>query len=249
MIPKIKYTFLTILFDNFSSMTELIYLADTSIFTGNATVVETGTNEHGTYIILDRTIFYPQWGGQPCDTGIISNGHGMFLVTMVRINEHGIVYHYGNHHDGNITKWGIVSVSIDAERCVINARIHSAWHLIDIAKRNIGLGSMQPTKWYHFMDGPYVEYLGTLDEPIEWIQEVLQWEIDRLIEQNIPINITYDTAVPSPTGKIPRYVSFEGYEGCGCGGTHVGSSGEIGNVAIRKIKMKDGKMRVGYGVG
>ena len=60
MIPKIKYTFLTILFDNFSSMTELIYLADTSIFTGNATVVETGTNEHGTYIILDRTIFYPQ---------------------------------------------------------------------------------------------------------------------------------------------------------------------------------------------
>lgn len=230
-------------------MTELIYLADTSIFTGTATIVETGTNEYGTYIILDQTIFYPQWGGQPCDTGSISNENGTFEVKMVRIDEHGIVYHYGDYHNGDIIKSASVQTSIDAERRIMHARLHSAWHLIDIAMRNIGVGSMKPTKWYHFPDGPYVEYIWTLKEPIEWIQGKLQWEIDRLIEQNIPINITYDTAVPSPTGKIPRYVSFEGFDGCGCGGTHVWNSLEIGKVEIRKVKMKEGNMRVGYSVG
>ena len=60
MIPKINNTFLTIIFDNFSPMTKLTYLSDTSIFTGTATVIETGTNEYGSYIILDQTIFYPQ---------------------------------------------------------------------------------------------------------------------------------------------------------------------------------------------
>lgn len=33
--------------------------------------------------------------------------------------------------------------------------------------------------------------------------------------------IEYDTSVQSPEGKTPRYTYFDGYEGCGCGGTHV----------------------------
>lgn len=248
MIPKIKYTFLTIVFDNFSPMTELTYLDDTSIFTGTATIVETGTNEHGTYIILDQTIFYPQWGGQPCDTGSISSEERIFEVKMVRIDEQGIVYHYGEYLSGKFEIAEHIVLHIDSEKRLIHARIHSTWHLIEIAMQNIWLGTMKPTKWYHFTDGPYVEYAWTLKESIEWIQKKLQWEIDRLIEQNIPINITYDTNVKSPTGKIPRYVSFEGFDGCGCGGTHVGSSGEIGKVEIRKVKMKDGNMRVGYSI-
>jgi Ser-tRNA(Ala) deacylase AlaX len=58
--------------------------------------------------------------------------------------------------------------------------------------------------------------------------------------------IDYVTSVKSPEGKTPRYAHFEGYEWCGCGGTHVRSSGEIGQIHIRKIKMKDGKLRIGY---
>ncbi len=229
-------------------MTELTYLTDTYTFTGTATIVKTGTNEYGTYIILDRTIFYPQWGGQPSDHGTVSSESGIFHVDMVRLDEYGVVLHYGTYKDGELRAWMTVSTGIDAERRMLHARIHSAGHLMDIALRNIGI-ELTPTKGYHFSDWPYVEYYWTLVEPIESILPRLQAEIDHLIELDIPVIVTTDMSVQSPLGKTPRYVQFEGYTGCGCGGTPVRSSGEIGKVTIRKIKMKEGSLRVSYSVG
>lgn len=41
-------------------MTKLLYLSDTYIFSGTATILEAGMNDYGEYIVLDQTIFYPQ---------------------------------------------------------------------------------------------------------------------------------------------------------------------------------------------
>jgi Ser-tRNA(Ala) deacylase AlaX len=229
-------------------MTKLIYLSDTYIYSTRATILQRGTNAQGTYIILDQTIFYPQWGGQPSDTGTISMDGTLFEVKMVRLNEDGVVYHYGEYSKGTFAIDDVVSLEIDREKRLLNARTHSAGHLIDVAMRNIWLASLKPMKWYHFPDGPYVEYSGNMEESIESIMVKLQTEIDRLVKQDIPMLISYDTDVKSPTGKTPRYARFEWYDGWGCGGTHVRKSGEIGKVMIRKIKMKDGNLRVGYSV-
>ena len=228
-------------------MTKLLYLSDTYIFSGTATILEAGMNDYGEYIVLDQTIFYPQWGGQPSDTGTISSDDTLFEVNMVRLDEHGIVYHYGSSLKGELTKWMSVTLQIDWEKRLINARTHSAWHLIDIAMQHIWL-SLTPTKWYHFPDGPYVEYTWTLKEPIDSLIPKLQDALNHLIELDIPVIVTTDTSIQSPLGKNPRYVQFEGYTGCGCGGTHVRSSGEIRGITIRKIKMKDGNIRVSYSI-
>lgn len=227
-------------------MTSLLYLQDTYRFEFSWIITETWENEHGKYIILDQTIFYPQWGGQPSDTGMISSESGIFEVKMVRMDEHGVVYHYGEYLTGKFEVDESVSLKIDTDRRLLNARNHSAWHLIDIAMRNIWLVYMTPTKWYHFSDWPYIEYSGSLKEPIEWIIPKLQNELDKLIDRDIKMIIEYDTQVKSPEVKTPRYAHFEGYEWCGCGGTHVRSSGEIEKVLIRKVKMKDGNIRVSY---
>jgi Ser-tRNA(Ala) deacylase AlaX len=229
-------------------MTHLLYLSDTYMFESSWIIREKWENEYGHYIILDQTIFYPQWGGQPSDTGMISSESGTFEVEMVRLDEHGTVYHYGVCRDGIFTPGESVTLEIDREKRILNARNHSAGHLIDIAMRNIWLSHMKLLKWYHFADGPYVEYSGNLHEPVEWVILRLQMEIDRLIEWDIKMIITYDMNVKSPEGKTPRYAHFEGYDGCGCGGTHVQSSGEIGKVTIRKIKIKDGNTRVSYSI-
>jgi alanyl-tRNA synthetase len=52
--------------------TELLYLADTYQGEDTATVLATGTDERGAYLQTDRTIFYPQGGGQAADTGTIT---------------------------------------------------------------------------------------------------------------------------------------------------------------------------------
>jgi alanyl-tRNA synthetase len=56
---------------------------------------------------------------------------------MVRLDEHGIVYHYGEYRDGTFTPRESVTLEIDREKRIQNARNHSAGHLIDIAMRNI----------------------------------------------------------------------------------------------------------------
>lgn len=82
--------------------TILLYLEDTYLFEETANVVQSGGNENGKYIILDKTIFYPQGGGQPTDTGIIQNENAQFYVSMVRMDENGIVYHYGEYNMGRL---------------------------------------------------------------------------------------------------------------------------------------------------
>lgn len=229
-------------------MTHLAYLSDTYLFKTSWIIEEIWENEYGQYIILTETIFYPQWGGQPSDTGTISGAKGIFSVKNVRINEEWTVYHYGEYAEGVLEIWEVVMLTLDEERRRINARNHSAGHLIDIAIKNIWLVNIFPTKWYHFSDGPYVEYSGNLDRSIDEILPILQNEVDSLIAENISVTISYDTNAKSPTGKTPRYVQFEGFEWCGCGGTHVKNTGEILAILIRKMKMKDGFIRVSYSI-
>lgn len=231
-------------------MTILEYLNDTYIYKSQARVETSSEDEYGQYIILDRTIFYPQWWGQPSDTGTISDGENTFIVEKVRLNEWGIVYHYGKLTQWNIEAWMHVSLEIDPEKRVQNARNHSAGHLIDIAIRRIGLSHLKPTKWYHFPEWCYVEYIGTISEEGDTLVAKLEKEVNRLIGENLPVEVRYpEWTGNAPIGKSPRIVAYAGDPGCGCGGTHVRSSGEIGKVQIRKMKMKDGNLRVSYMVG
>ena len=54
-------------------MTKLIYLNDTYLSTLNATIINELNDANGLAIIVDRTIFYPQGGGQPSDVGFIKS--------------------------------------------------------------------------------------------------------------------------------------------------------------------------------
>ena len=226
-------------------MTELLYLKDTYLFSWSAGIVETWRDESGDSIILDQTLFYPQWGGQPSDIGLISNESAIFRVTRVRIDEYGIVSHYGSYESWEFKTGTTISMQIDQATRLQNARNHSAGHLIDVAMKQIGYHHLKPTKWHHFPDGCYVEYQWRLDDDIT---DRLQAEVERLIAEDIRVIVTTDTTLRSPMGKIPRYVAFDGYEWCGCGGTHVRSSLEIGSIIIRKIKSKDDTVKVSYSV-
>ncbi len=235
-------------------MTQLLYLQDTHQFEGTAKIQSIEQTEKGAAIILDQTIFYPQGGGQPADSGYIENENGKFQVKDVRLNEHGVVYHFGEFIEGSFSENEEITMKVDAEKRIINARNHSAGHLLDVAREKANIAFLKPEKGYHFADGPYVEYDGELENPESYIKK-MEEAINELVTENIPVEkleLSCEEAnlkgIKAPPGKSARVIYFKGYTGCGCGGTHVNSSAEIGKVTIRKISSKKGKTKIAYSV-
>ncbi|MCB9809559.1 hypothetical protein H6771_01105 [Candidatus Peribacteria bacterium] len=235
-------------------MTTLLYLADTYQYRASATVLRGEQTTHGTALVLDQTLFYPQGGGQPADHGTITGSAGEFAVHDVRLTPEGEVYHYGTFTRGMLAAGDAVTLLVEAPRRQLNARLHSAGHLIDLAVRLSGITGLTPTKGYHFAEGPYVEYDGMLEDPSSW-QRILAAQAQALVAADIPLVVeelspsqAAERGMMAPPGKSARVVFFAGYaaDGCGCGGTHVARSGEIGQIEIRAVQHKKGTTRVKY---
>lgn len=233
--------------------TKLVYLEDTYVFTSSAKFLELRTNEKGTAVILDQTIFYPQGGGQPTDAGYIKSVDAVFKVTFVGLDSEGVVWHFGDFEKGEFSPHEEVSLEIDAEKRVLHARIHSAGHLIDCAVQGMNIGIV-PYKGFHFVEGPYLEGEGTVED-IETFKVRLEERVNKLISENLAMNrenVSEEDAkergISAPPGKSVRIVGFEGHKPCGCGGTHVTNSSDIGSITIRKVSSKKGKTKISYAV-
>ncbi|MFH1832226.1 MAG: hypothetical protein ABH827_05515, partial [bacterium] len=169
----------------------------------------------------------------------------------VRLDKDGIVFHLGFFEKENFTPGENVTLLIDKERRIKNAKSHSAGHLIDCAITKLNL-AIKPTKGYHFSDGPYVEYEGKLENSQELAQKI-QDTVNDLINQDITIiktNLSSEQAgkmgIFVPVGKNARIIGFDGFASYGCGGTHVNATKEIGKIIIRKIKVKNGTSKICY---
>lgn len=235
-------------------MTKLNYFDNAYLFESEAIFVEIKENEKGKAVILDETIFYPQGGGQPADKGEIIFGDKIFAVNDVRLDETGIVWHFGEFKNGEFKQGDKVILKIDKDRRILNTKLHFAGHLLDCAVSKMGIENLKPTKGFHFPDGSYVEYDGIIENSAEIIP-ILQKNIDELIAQNLQVerkDLSPEEAqskgVLAPAGKSARVINFAGFSICGCGGTHVNNASEIDKIIIRKIKFNQGKTKITYSV-
>jgi Ser-tRNA(Ala) deacylase AlaX len=236
---------------------ELLYLEQVSLLEFDATV-ENITEENGKHaVVLDKTAFYPQGGGQPYDQGVIESPNGKFLVEEVRW-ENGTVRHIGTFEKGDFKKGEAVHGVINKERRELHSRIHSAGHVVDRAVSELAL-PWTPGKGYHFPQGPYVEYVGSLPETgRDELKKRLEEECNKFVSAGCPRNIRFVEKsglgqfcrfVPDniPEGKPTRLVCF--WDFCvPCGGTHVADVSDIKSMSIRKLKQEGGTVRVGYDV-
>nr|GMD65764.1 alanine--tRNA ligase [Ipomoea batatas]GMD72214.1 alanine--tRNA ligase [Ipomoea batatas] len=124
-------------------------------------------------------------------------------------------------------------------------RLHSAGHLLDVCIANIGWGHLKPGKAYHFPDGPFVEYQGTVPQnELQIKQKELEAEANNLISKGEKVSVStfpYEEArllcggsIPDyiPKGSTPRIVKFGENPGCPCGGTHVSDVSEIKSLKV-----------------
>ncbi len=99
--------------------TKLVYLDDTYKFTDQAQVEYLANDERGQYCVLDQTIFYPQGGGQPSDTGFFEAKAVQMPISFVCFVE-GEVRHYGDFSEGLLEKGDEVLLLVDEVRRLTN---------------------------------------------------------------------------------------------------------------------------------
>ena len=236
-------------------MTKLLYLEDMQALDADTRVEGVEERDGKTTVVLDQTIFYPQGGGQPYDQGRIESEKGSFRVDEVRFVD-GIVCHIGRFEHGVFGSGDAVHLGVDGERRALHTRLHSAGHVVDMAVNRLGFPWI-PGKGYHFPNGPYVEYAGTLEGKD---RDALRGEIEKIcgeiVAKDCPTSIrfmpreemhTVCRFVPDylPVGKPSRVVMYGDF-GVPCGGTHVANLRDIGPITVRKVKQEGQNIRGAY---
>lgn len=235
--------------------TKLLYLEDMQQLECEAHLEAIEQKDDKTIVYLDQTVFYPQGGGQPYDTGTISADDTKFAVNEVRFLE-GRVLHIGHFDSQQFVVGENVKCQVDKERRELHTRLHSAGHVLDMAVSQLGYDWV-PGKGYHYPQGAYVEYQGDLgDEPKEELIAKLTEKISNILSVETRTEIRFVERdemarlcrhVPDylPQDKPSRVVLYGDF-GVPCGGTHVARLTDIGHETVRKIKTQAGIIRISY---
>ncbi len=188
-------------------------------------------------IILDKTPFYAESGGQVCDKGEIIKGKNIFEVIDTQKNGR-IIIHIGRVKAGNFKKLDPVTAKVDIERRLAIARNHTATHLLQAALRVV-LGSHVKQQgslvsedklrfdFTHFKDISPEEL-----NRIEYITNEYILANNRLLAKEMPLTAAKRTGALAFFGEKyeskVRVVSIGDFSKEFCGGTHLDSTGQIG---------------------
>ncbi len=250
-------------------LTRKLYEEDAYLSRCEAKVLEIRKSDDGkgslTEVILDRTVFFPEGGGQSPDRGwLMTSGNGaaeggVYEVTDVQITD-GVISHTIaiNPVGGGVLASGgnapalkpgdTVMLQIDWERRFSFMQNHTGEHILSGLMHNkYGFDNIG----FHLSDNSVtLDINGQLDE--EQILQ-LEWDANEVVYRNIPVEILYpsDEELTQYTyrskieieGQV-RLVRIPDVDLCACCATHVHRTGEIGLVKIVRVLKFNGGMRL-----
>lgn len=187
-------------------------------------------------IILEKTVFYPESGGQLSDKGEIRTQEGLFQVEKVeKINE--TIFHKGRVKEGEIKK-DEAFLRIDEERRKALERAHTATHLLQAALRKIlgthvtQQGSLVDTDRLRF---DFTHFQALKENELEKVERLVNefiLQADKVETKIVPFEeAKREKALAFFEEKyedLVRVVSISDYSKELCGGTHVKDTGKIG---------------------
>jgi alanyl-tRNA synthetase len=192
-------------------------------------------------IVLDRTSFYGESGGQVGDTGLLEWQGGRFEVSDTQ-REGGFMLHAGHLRSGALDLGQTVSAKVDPERRAAIRRAHSATHLIHAALQHhlgphaVQQGSKVDADMLRF-DFSHTSAVG--HEMLEQIEAMVNRNTLAAVPvaaQLLPLAEARHAGAMMLFGEkypdVVRMVTMDGASRELCGGTHVSSTGQIGLVKI-----------------
>ena len=209
-----------------------------AVYKGGEAVEVLQDGEEG-IVLLDRTPFYAESGGQVGDRGVIrSSEGGVFRVTDTRKQGDGVFAHIGQVTQGEIRQGGSVEALVDEQRRAATRLNHSATHLMHAALRQV-LGDHVQQKG-SLVDPERLRFDFSHFQPLG--AEELQ-AIETLVNEQIRINADVETRVMAVDqameagamalfgekyGDEVRVLSIGDFSVELCGGTHASRAGDIG---------------------
>ena len=189
-------------------------------------------------IVLDKTPFYAQSGGQVGDTGSISSANGVFAVADTAKNADGIFMHTGKVENGVICVGDTVTASIDAVRRNKIRRNHTAAHLLQAALREVlgkhveQAGQLVNEREVRF---DFTHFNALTSEEIAKVESLVNdfiMNANAVENTEMPIEEAKKMGAMmlfgEKYGDIVRVVKAGDFSTELCGGTHVSNSGQIG---------------------
>ena len=220
--------------------TEKIYYQDAHQAAFQARVLSCQPGKHGYDVVLDRTCFYPEGGGQPGDTGVLSG------VRVTDTHEAGgEIVHYC---EAPLAEGQTVEGTIDYERRFEFMQLHTGEHILSgVIHRRFGYENVG----FHMgADFVTIDLSGMLTP--EQVQSV-EAEATEWIWKNVPVEVSYpdpDTLKTIPyrskkelTGQV-RIVTIPGADVCACCGTHTRTTGQVGQIKILASENYKGGVRL-----
>ena len=225
-------------------MTEQLFREDSYLKECDAVVVAVD----GDAIVLDRTVFYPMGGGQAADTGTIDWEGGSATVIDTRYGDGGAIRHIVEENAARPQAGAQVRASIDWDRRYRHMRMHTALLLLgSILKYGVTGGNISAEKSRLDFDMEDTidkeEVARALKALVEEDHSIsCRWITDEELEAQPDLVRTMSVQPPKGAGKV-RLLDIEGVDLQPCGGTHLKSTGEVGQVRIGKVEKKGRRNR------
>lgn len=191
-------------------------------------------------VVLDRTAFFPEGGGQYADTGCLGD------VRVLDVQEkNGMIYHVT---DGMLDEGCKVTGNIDWDMRFMKMQQHTGEHIVSgLVHSRFGYNNVG----FH---------LGSEDCTMDFNGEISKeelWEIERLANEAAVKNLEVLVSYPSGTeldsleyrskieieGQV-RIVTIPGYDVCACCAPHVKKTGEIGMIKLTNVQRYKGGVRI-----
>ena len=251
-----------------------------TVFTGYETLNDTGvvvalsdeetltdaiaTDEEakdGVLVVLDKTPFYAEMGGQVADNGLLTGPECSLRVLDVKKTPKGYYVHTCVLESGIVKVGDHLNAQVDKEYRMSVCRNHTATHLLQAALREVlgdhvhQAGSYQDAEITHF---DFTHFSAVTPEELARVEKIVN---DRIFDamnvevKEMPIEEAKKLGAMAlfgeKYGKVARVVNIEGWSTEFCGGTHVKNTAQIGcfkivsesSVAagIRRIEAVTGK--------
>ena len=221
-------------------MTEKLFYEDSHLKQFTAVVQECLKSGDRYQVVLNRTAFFPEGGGQYADTGMLEAVH---VLDVQEKDE--TIYHLT---DGELIPGTEVTGRIDWEERFMKMQQHTGEHIVSglvharFGYRNVGF------------------HLGTTDCTMDFNGEIkkeelleIELEANKAVIQNLDVIVTYPSVEELESleyrskieieGQV-RIVTIPGYDVCACCAPHVSKTGEIGQIKLTNVQRYKGGVRV-----
>ena len=232
--------------------TERLYYSDPFLFRFTGRVLAHGTWNGASSVVLDRSAFYPEAGGQMADRGVL----GGRAIRDVQVDDAGVVHHVLELPEGaSLPEVGTeLAGEIDRLRRRTHMALHTGQHMLSRALVDVANA--------HTVSSRLGETLCTIDVDLDVLDERRVAEAEDLVNSIIDDDIVIRAFFPPPEelATLPlrrapkvtdniRVIQMGDFDVSPCGGTHCTRSAQVGMVRVLGVERYKGKGRVLFSAG